>query len=60
MTPEIAILILCLNEQEAIGAVVSAFKAHVPESASFVYDTASTDLTLSAPAEAVRLSEASR
>jgi hypothetical protein len=38
---EIAVLIPCFKEQEAIGAVVSAFKAHVPEAASFVYDTAS-------------------
>src|SRR5215469_16837192 len=45
MTPEIAVLIPCFNEQEAIGAVVSGFKAHVPQAAIFVYDNASTDLT---------------
>ena len=45
MTPEIAVLIPCFNEQEAIGAVVSAFKSHVPQAAIFVYDNASTDLT---------------
>jgi glycosyltransferase involved in cell wall biosynthesis len=46
MTPEIAVLIPCFNEQEAIGAVVSAFKSHVPQATIFVYDNASTDLTI--------------
>jgi glycosyltransferase involved in cell wall biosynthesis len=45
MTPEIAVLIPCFNEQETIGAVVSAFKSHVPQAMIFVYDNASTDLT---------------
>jgi glycosyltransferase involved in cell wall biosynthesis len=46
MTPEIAVLIPCFNEQEAIGAVVSAFKSHIPQATIFVYDNASTDLTI--------------
>jgi glycosyltransferase involved in cell wall biosynthesis len=46
MAPEIAVLIPCFNEQETIGAVVSAFKSHVPQAAIFVYDNASTDLTI--------------
>ena len=45
MTPEIAVLIPCFNEQETIGAVVSAFKSHVPQAMIFVYDNASTDFT---------------
>ena len=46
MSPEIAVLIPCFNEQEAIGAVVAAFKSHLPGAAIFVYDNASTDLTV--------------
>ena len=46
MTPEIAVLIPCFNEQETISAVVSAFRSHVPEALIFVYDNASTDLTI--------------
>jgi glycosyltransferase involved in cell wall biosynthesis len=46
MTPEIAVLIPCFNEQEAIGAVVATFKSHLPGAAIFVYDNASTDLTI--------------
>jgi len=44
-TPEIAVLIPCFNEQEAVGAVVSAFRSHLPQAIIFVYDNASTDLT---------------
>jgi glycosyltransferase involved in cell wall biosynthesis len=46
MTPEIAVLIPCFNEQETIGAVVAAFKVHIPDATTFVYDNASTDLTI--------------
>src|SRR5512142_1617363 len=46
MTPEIAVLIPCYNEQETVGAVVSAFRTHLPEAMIFVYDNASTDLTV--------------
>ena len=45
MTPEIAVLIPCFNEQETISQVVSTFRSHVPEALIFVYDNASTDLT---------------
>jgi glycosyltransferase involved in cell wall biosynthesis len=45
MTPEIAVLIPCFNEQETIAAVVSDFRSHIPEALIFVYDNASTDLT---------------
>lgn len=46
MTPEVAILIPCYNEQETIAAVVSDFKKHVPHATVFVYDNSSTDLTI--------------
>ena len=46
MTPEIAVLIPCYNEQEAVGAVVSGFRSHLPQAMIFVYDNASTDLTV--------------
>ena len=46
MTPEIAVLIPCFNEQEAVSAVVSAFRSHLPGAMIFVYDNASTDLTI--------------
>lgn len=46
MTPEIAVLVPCFNEQEAISDVVAGFKAHLPDAAIFVYDNASTDLTI--------------
>jgi len=46
MTPEIAVLIPCFNEQETVGTVVSAFRSHLPEAGIFVYDNASTDATI--------------
>jgi len=46
MTPEIAVLIPCFNEQETVGAVVSEFRSQLPEAMIFVYDNASTDLTV--------------
>jgi glycosyltransferase involved in cell wall biosynthesis len=52
MTPEIAVLIPCFNEQETITAVVSAFRAHIPDATIFVYDNASTDLTVERAREA--------
>jgi glycosyltransferase involved in cell wall biosynthesis len=45
MTPEIAVLVPCFNEQETVGAVVSAFRSHLPDAMIFVYDNASADLT---------------
>jgi glycosyltransferase involved in cell wall biosynthesis len=46
MTPEVAVLIPCFNEQETIAGVVSAFESHIPGAMVFVYDNASTDLTI--------------
>lgn len=46
MTPEIAVLIPCFNEQEAVGTVVSGFRSHLPGATIFVYDNGSSDLTI--------------
>jgi glycosyltransferase involved in cell wall biosynthesis len=46
MDPDIAILIPCYNEEQAIAKVVSDFKQHVPGCNVFVYDNASTDRTV--------------
>jgi glycosyltransferase involved in cell wall biosynthesis len=46
MTPEVAVMIPCYNEQETIGSVVAAFKAYVPHATIFVYDNGSIDLTI--------------
>src|SRR5262252_6533476 len=52
MTAEIAVLIPCFNEQETVSAVVSAFRSHLPEAMIFVYDNASTDLTIEQASDA--------
>jgi glycosyltransferase involved in cell wall biosynthesis len=46
MTPEVAVLVPCYNEQEAIATVVNDFKKHLPGATVFVYDNASTDQTI--------------
>lgn len=46
--PRIAVLIPCLNEAAAIGGVVAAFRAALPEAAIYVYDNGSTDGTAEA------------
>ncbi len=45
MHPDIAVLIPCYNEEQAIAKVVSDFKQAVPGCNVFVYDNASTDQT---------------
>jgi glycosyltransferase involved in cell wall biosynthesis len=52
MTPEVAILIPCYNEQEAIATVVAGFRTHLPDATIFVYDNNSTDLTIQRAREA--------
>jgi glycosyltransferase involved in cell wall biosynthesis len=52
MTPSIAVLIPCYNEQATIAEVVVAFRTHVPGCTIFVYDNASTDGTVTAATEA--------
>lgn len=45
-TPQIAVLIPCLNEEAAIGKVVADFRAVLPDAVIFVYDNGSTDRTV--------------
>jgi glycosyltransferase involved in cell wall biosynthesis len=48
----IAVLIPCHNEEVAIGGVVAAFRAALPDAAIYVYDNNSTDQTTAKAAEA--------
>ncbi len=43
--PRVAVLIPCFNEETAIGTVVSAFRAALPQAVIHVYDNNSTDRT---------------
>jgi len=43
--PRVAILIPCHNEAAAIGDVIAAFRAALPDATVYVYDNASTDGT---------------
>lgn len=52
MHPDIAILVPCYNEEQAIAKVVSDFKQYVPGCNVFVYDNASTDQTAAVAAAA--------
>ena len=44
--PTIAVLVPCLNEEAAIGKVVSDFRAALPTATVYVYDNNSTDRTV--------------
>src|SRR5262245_8595547 len=44
-TPQVAVLVPCLNEEAAIAQVVADFRATLPDSLIFVYDNGSTDRT---------------
>lgn len=44
--PSIAVLVPCLNEEAAIGKVVSDFRAALPTATVYVYDNNSTDRTI--------------
>jgi glycosyltransferase involved in cell wall biosynthesis len=48
MTARIAVLVPCYNEQAAVPAVISAFRAALPGAAIHVYDNNSTDGTAAA------------
>lgn len=43
--PRIAVLLPCLNEESAIGAVIAEFRAALPAAQVFVFDNQSTDDT---------------
>jgi glycosyltransferase involved in cell wall biosynthesis len=45
MPPRVAVLLPCRDEEAAIGATVSAFRAALPEATVYVFDNASTDRT---------------
>ncbi len=44
---EIAVLIPCLNEEQAIAGVVDDFRRAIPSATIYVYDNGSTDQTIS-------------
>mgnify|MGYP003558802874 CR=1 FL=1 len=48
----IAVILPCLNEEAAIGAVVEKFRKALPAADIYVYDNASTDDTAGAAARA--------
>ena len=45
-TPEIAVMVPCLNEEVAIAKVVADFRRVLPDAVIFVYDNGSTDRTV--------------
>src|SRR5690242_12654631 len=46
MTPRLAVLIPCLDEEAAIGRVVADFRAALPTATIYVYDNGSRDRTV--------------
>ena len=52
MTPRIAVLLPCYNEEAAIAATVAGFKAALPGAQVFVYDNNSRDRTRDVAAKA--------
>jgi glycosyltransferase involved in cell wall biosynthesis len=50
--PRIAVLLPCYNEEAAIGATVSGFRAALPSATVYVYDNNSRDRTREVAAEA--------
>jgi glycosyltransferase involved in cell wall biosynthesis len=52
MAPSIAVLLPCYNEEVAIGDIVRAFHAALPDATVYVYDNNSTDRTAARAAEA--------
>jgi glycosyltransferase involved in cell wall biosynthesis len=51
-SPRIAVLVPCLNEEAAIGKVVTDFRAALPTATVYVYDNNSTDNTAAVAAQA--------
>jgi len=45
-TPQIAVLVPCLNEEAAIARVVADFRTALPDALIFVYDNGSSDRTI--------------
>jgi glycosyltransferase involved in cell wall biosynthesis len=44
-SPQVAVLVPCLNEEVAIPKVIADFRRHLPDALIFVYDNGSTDRT---------------
>ena len=57
MTPRIAVLVPCYNEETAIGQVVRDFRAALPSAVIYVYDNNSQDGTQARAREAGIVSE---
>lgn len=51
-TPQVAVMIPCLNEEAAIAQVIADFRRHLPEALIFVYDNGSKDRTAAVAREA--------
>lgn len=47
-SPQVAVMVPCLNEEAAIPSVVADFRKHLPQARIFVYDNGSTDRTIEA------------
>lgn len=45
-TPQIAVIVPCLNEEAAIAKVIADFRAALPDALIFVYDNGSSDRTV--------------
>ena len=52
MSPRIAVLVPCYNEETAIGKVVHDFRETLPDAAIYVYDNNSRDQTMARAREA--------
>src|SRR4051794_21907295 len=52
MSPRVAVLIPCLNEERSIATVVRDFAAALPGAAVYVYDNNSTDQSMARAREA--------
>lgn len=47
-SPQVAVLIPCLDEEAAIARVVADFRRQLPDAVIFVYDNGSSDRTMDA------------
>src|SRR6185369_6698187 len=51
-SPKIAVILPCYNEEAAIGATVSGFRAALPNATIYVYDNNSSDRTVAVATKA--------
>ncbi|WP_420141081.1 glycosyltransferase family 2 protein [Sphingomonas sp.] len=52
MTPRVAVILPCYNEEAAIGVTVAGFRAALPDAAIYVFDNNSRDRTAAAATQA--------